>query len=64
LRVTIAGQLVARGFAVAAAVVVAAEKFVGFGADGDEFAVAPDAGVVFVGLSTVLMMSLLFSTNG
>src|SRR5438309_11472060 len=31
------------------AVVVAAQEFVGFGVDGDEFAVAPDAGAVFVG---------------
>src|SRR5260370_41600191 len=37
------------GLAVGSAVVVAAEEFVGFGVDGDEFAVAPDAGVVFVG---------------
>jgi len=28
---------------------VAAEEFVGLGVDGDEFAVAPDAGVVLVG---------------
>ena len=40
---------VAGGFAEVAAVVVAAEEFVGFGVDGDEFAVAPDAGVSVVG---------------
>src|SRR5260370_6911215 len=37
------------GLAVGSAVVVAAEEFVGCGVDGDEFGVAPDAGVVFVG---------------
>ena len=41
--------LVAGGFAVVSAVVVAAEEIVGFGVDGDEFGVAPGAGVVFVG---------------
>src|SRR6202453_3611544 len=50
--ITIRGSgsnLIAGGFAEVAAVVVAAEEFVGFGVDGDEFAVAPDAGVVLVG---------------
>ena len=42
-------RLVARGLPEGSAVVVAAEEFVGLGVDGDEFAVAPDAGVVFVG---------------
>src|ERR1700722_13306477 len=40
---------VSRGFAEVAAVVVATEEFVGFGVYGDEFAVAPDAGVSVVG---------------
>jgi hypothetical protein len=35
------GPSVASGFTVGAAVVVAAEELVGFGVDGDEFAVAP-----------------------
>ncbi len=42
-------SLIAGGFAVVAAVVVASEEFSGLGIDGDEFAVAPDAGIVFVG---------------
>ena len=43
-RVSVAG-----GLAVVSAGVVAAEQFVGFGVDGDEFVVAPGAGGVLVG---------------
>src|SRR6266478_6144276 len=40
---------VACGLPESSAVVVTAEEFVGLGVDGDEFAVAPDSWVVFVG---------------
>ena len=53
-RPEVSGGLVAGGFAEGVAVVVAALELVGGGVDGDQFAVAPGAGGLFVELGLAL----------